>query len=100
MTERIQNHSDDDNFSPRGFEGNPSLYGEEQLMHDYSTMATPILEDKLQRFIRILNNPESLPNHKKQVARLIDMIHAETTYRDVVGRQALESDFVPEGWNL
>lgn len=85
MSEKInKKHEDnDDLLAPAGFDGNPSLYGEEQIIHDYSTIPTHILEAKAQRFIDALNDPTTLPAHKKIFARLIDHIVFEVTYRDV-----------------
>jgi hypothetical protein len=85
MSEQLK-ETDNDNFMPEGFKGNPSLYGEEQIMHDYSTISTEVLEDKAQRFIAILNDPATLPKHRAIVARLIDHIVFEVTYRDVTAR--------------
>jgi hypothetical protein len=85
MSEQLKD-SDNDNFMPEGFKGNPSLYGEEQMIHDYSTMTTECLEDKAQRFISILNDPATLPKHRAIVARLLDHVVFECTYRDVIAR--------------
>lgn len=84
MSEKLNN---DDLLTPAGFEGNPSLYGEEQLLHDFSTMTTDCLEEKARRFIGILNDPDTLPKHREIVARLIDHVVFEVTYREVRARE-------------
>lgn len=81
--------NDDELLTPAGFDGNPSLYGEEQLMHNYSTMTTEVLEAKAQRFISILNDRDTLPKHRAIVAKLIDYIVFEVTYRDVRSRESI-----------
>lgn len=91
MSEKLQQPDNDDILVPAGYEGNPSLYGEEQLMHEYSTMTTDALEAKAQRFIGILNDPTTLPKHRAVVAHLIDHIVFEVTYRDVTARRSEEN---------
>lgn len=83
MSEKINNN--DEIFAPAGFDGNPSLYGEEQWIHEYANLPNTVLEEKLQRFIGVLNDPTTLPHHRKQFARLIDHLYLETTYRDAMG---------------
>ena len=90
MTERLTNPTDDEAYPMP--ESNPSLYGEEQWIHHYSSLSTAILDDKAQRFIAILNDPTTLPKHRAQVARLLDHIVFETTYRDMMQRRAEETN--------
>ena len=83
MSEKLQNNSDnDDLLTPAGFDGNPSLYGEQKIAHDYGQLPTAILDEKVQRFISILNDPNTLPHHRKQYAQLIDLIVFETNCRE------------------
>jgi hypothetical protein len=67
-----------------------SLYGEEQIMHNVSTMTDEQLDDKAQRFIALMNDPTSLPTHRALAARMIDYIAFETMYRDRILRQSEE----------
>ena len=76
---------EDDSFSSAGFEGNPSIHGEEQLMHDLSAMPIQVIDAKIQRFIMILNDPDTLPHHRKMFAHLLDYYVFETTYREARG---------------
>lgn len=92
MSEQQPKEEDNFNFSSEGFKGNASLYGEEQMIHEYSTMTTECLEEKAQRFIAILNDPATLPKHRGIVARLLDHVVFEVTYRDVLQRRAEETN--------
>lgn len=66
-----------------------SLYGEEQMLHDYSTMTNEQLDEKAQRFIAMMNDPSTLPKHRAIAARCIDHIAFETTYRDFEAKRGL-----------
>lgn len=83
-----KNKSDDEPMVPAGYEGQASLYGEEQWIHHYSTLSDAVLADKAQRMIALMNDPATLPKHRAIAARIIDHIVFETTYRDV---KSLES---------
>lgn len=86
MSEKIKKQEDnDDLLAPAGFEGNPSIYGEEQFIHDLSTTPVQVLDDKIQQFIAILNDPKTLPHHRKAYAHLLDYYAFETTYREAKG---------------
>lgn len=90
MSEQIKKQEDnDDLLTPAGFEGNPSLWGERQLAHNYEQMTNEVLSDKAQLFIGMLNNPNTLPHHKKQYAQLIDYIAFEFACRDAERKHAL-----------
>jgi hypothetical protein len=95
MGEKIQTNDNDDLLQPVGFSGDPSLYGEQQLAHNYEQMSDEVLHEKAQRFISILNDPDTLPHHRSQYARLIDYIAFETNCREAerkhfFGRLGLE----------
>lgn len=77
-----QPKEEDDNFMPHGFDGNPSLYGEQKLALNYGQMTTEVLDAKVQLFISILNDPKTLPTHRAAYARLIDHIAFETDCRE------------------
>lgn len=96
MAEQLKPNEDDELLTPAGFEGNPSLYGEQQHVHNYTQMTDAALAEKAQRFIGILNEPTTLPHHKREYARLIDHIAFEFACRDAerahtFGHRTLES---------
>ncbi len=86
MAEQLkQSNEDDDLLSPAGFEGNPSIRSEEHFMHDLSTTPIAVIDEKIQLFISILNDPNTLPHHRRSFAHILDYYAFETTYREAHG---------------
>lgn len=87
MAEQLKSNENDDLLTPAGFEGNPSIHAEEQFMHDLSTTPIAVLDQKIQLFISILNDPNTLPSHRKAYAHILDYYAFETTYREAHGME-------------
>lgn len=80
MSEQLH---EEDTYTPRV--EHASIYGEEQMLHDYSQWTQEALEAKAKRFIDMLNDPTTMSKHKGQVARLLDHVIFELNYREAEG---------------
>ena len=71
----------DAGFVPEYRKEQRSLYGEQQLSHDYEYLTDAQLQEKLQQFIDFLADPEPLAHHKQSVRQMLDNLIFEIDWR-------------------
>lgn len=76
---------ENEGFVPQYRNEQRSLYGEQQLSHDYESLTNAQLQEKLQQFIDFLQDATTMPHHKAIVRDMLDYLIVEINWRQTRG---------------